>query len=103
MDTPVDPEHESVEAFVEFLLDNDRTSFTFMEAEQVARGLGHSTPVYAIRAIREYGLQMETRVEPKSVRGFQTSSHDRWYGPGACRTHGGTGWEQITGFGGQEG
>lgn len=98
----VDPEFASVEAFVESLLDDDRVAFTFPEAEHLAKGTGSSVPD-VIRALRDYGLGMVERQEPKQVRGFTTSSHDRWYGPGSSPSHGGSGWEQIGGFGGQEG
>lgn len=98
----MDPEFASVEAFGEFLLDNDRTEFSFEEAELLAKELG--VPVgSAIQALKEYGLSMSFRQEPKRVRGFLTSSHDRWYGPGSSPMHGGSGWEQISGFGGDEG
>lgn len=97
-----DPEFESVEAFVAHLLDNDREDFSFEEAELLGKNLGRPASE-AIRALKDYGLQMTPRAEPKRVRGFRTSSHDRWYGPGSSPTHGGSGWEQIAGFGGQEG
>jgi len=99
----MEPEFESIETFVQFLLDNDRETFSFSEAEKLGRCLGYPSPLPAIRALKEYGLQMVPRPVPKKVRGFRTSSHDRWYGPGSSSTHGGSGWEQITGFGGQEG
>ncbi len=99
----MDPEYESVEAFVAYLLDNDRESFTFEEATLLANGLGHKVVSKAICVLKDYGLRMVPREPPKVVRGFLTSSHDRWYGPGSSPTHGGTGWEQIGGFGGQEG
>lgn len=99
----MDPEFESVEMFVQWLLDNDRDEFSFEEAEQLAKALGHSTATLAIRALKDYGLRMMPRQAPKRVRGFTTSSHDRWYGPGASPMHGGSGWEQISGFSGQEG
>lgn len=92
-----------VAAFGEELLDNDRTSFTYEEADALAVGLGYSVPTMVIRALKAYGFEQRTREIPKRVRGFQTSSQDRYFGPGAERMHGGSGWEQITGFAGQEG
>ena len=98
-----EPELESVEAFVEFLVDNEREDFTFSEAEVLAKALGHSTPALVIRDLKGYGLKMTPREPAKRVRGFTTSSHDRFFGPGSSPMHGGSGWEQIAGFSGQEG
>ncbi len=99
----VAPEYQSVEAFGEFLLDEARTSFTYAEADALAKALGQSVASYVIQKLKAYGFTMTERSEPKRVRGFRTSSNDRWYGPGSCRTHGGSGWEQIAGFAGQKG
>lgn len=96
------PELESVESFGEFLLDDDRVEFTFEEAEALAEALGFSTAASVIRSLKSYGFAMVPRQPERRVRGFHANNHDRWYGPGACRTYGGSGWEQIAGFGGQE-
>lgn len=102
-DTTPPPELQSVEAFGESILDDDRTEFTFEEAEGLAEALECSTTT-VIQALKEdYGFTMAPRVPEKRVRGFRANSHDRWHGPGSCRTHGGSGWEQISGFGGQKG
>lgn len=97
------PETASVEAFATFLLDDDRLSFTYAEACALAKALDcHESVV--IRALRDdYGFAYAGRPVERRKRGFLTSSLDRFYGPGACRTHGGSGWEQVSGFAGQEG
>lgn len=97
------PELESVEAFAEFLLDDERTRFSFEEAEELSEALGYSIAAPVIKALKEYGFEMIPRESERRVRGFRANSHDRWYGPGSCPTHGGSGWEQIVGVGGQEG
>jgi hypothetical protein len=97
------PDFTSVEEFVGYLLDEDRFTFTFEEAAGIAEALGQSVPTYVIRELKGWGLTMVPREPEKRVRGFQTSSHDRWFGPGSSPTHGGSGWEQITGFAGQKG
>ncbi len=97
------PELESVEAFGEFLLDDDRTEFTFEEAEELAWALGFSVSTPVIVALKDYGFTMATRESERQVRGFHANNHDRWYGKGSCPTHGGSGWEQISGSSGQEG
>ena len=99
----MNPELQSVEAFGEYLLADDRTSFTFEEACTVAESLGLSIPTPVIRGLKDYGFQMVERPTEKKVRGFRSNSHDRWSGPGACKSYGGSGWEQINGFAGQEG
>jgi hypothetical protein len=55
-----------------------------------------------IREVQSYGVKV-TREPPRQVRGFRSNSHDRWTGPGCSPSHGGSGHEQITGFGGREG
>lgn len=94
---------EAVEAFGEELLDNDRTTFSYAEADVIAILIGHGVPTLVIRALKEYGFEQDERPVPKYVRGFQSNSHDRWYGPGSSPSHGGSGWEQINGLAGQEG
>ena len=96
------PEYESVEAFVEFLLDEERMSFTLEEIEALGFCLHVSNPKL-ISDLKSYGLTMDEREVPKRVRGFQSNSHDRFYGPGSSKMHGGSGWEQISGFAGQKG
>lgn len=91
------PEFASAEALVQHLLDEERTSYTLAEAEALGRSLQQSLPtVHA--ALQSYGLAHETRLIPRRVRGFTTSSNDRFYGPGSSAMHGGSGWEIISGF-----
>jgi len=96
-------ESESIEEFGEYLLGEDRTTFTFEEAESVAKALGHSVATLVIRGLKAYGFSQEPRKVPRRVRTISTSSHDRYFGPGSSKMHGGSGWEQIGGFAGQEG
>lgn len=93
------PEHESIEVFAQFLLDEERTSFTWNEADTISKGLG-VIPSVVINGLKGFGFTYEGRPIPKHVRGFTSNSHDRWQ---VCRSHGGSGWEQITGFAGQKG
>ncbi len=82
------PEFASVSAFVQHLLDEDRTEFTHEELQALNFRLGR--PVSAVRAeLEAHGASLAKRVPAKAVRGFTSNPHDRWYGPGACRTHGG--------------
>jgi hypothetical protein len=99
----VEPKWTSIEEFGEFLLGEDRTSFTYAEACEVASAIGHSVPTVVIRVLKGYGFEAEARPIERRIRTISTSSHDRWWGPGSSKTHGGSGWEQITGIEGQTG
>jgi hypothetical protein len=90
-------------SFGEDLLDNERVSFTFEEAEEVAEGIGYSTAEVVIRALKALGFSMDERKPLKYFRTIGSNPHDRWSGKGSCASHGGSGYEQITGFAGQEG
>lgn len=94
---PADPEFSSVEAFVESLIDNERDSYTVEEALVLGYSLKRSVPALH-KELAGYGLKREERAVPRTVRGFNTSSNDRWYGPGSCKTAGGSGGDLITGF-----
>lgn len=96
------PEYESIEAFVEECYNDERETFTHEDLGELAYRLRMSRSVVR-KELEGYGLLLAKRAPERRVRGFTTSSHDRWYGPGASKTHGGTGWEQINGFAGQEG
>ena len=61
-----DPEFASLEAFVAFLRDEERGS-----------------------ALQGMGFALVKRGIPRKVRGFTSSSNDRWFGPGSEPTHGG--------------
>lgn len=83
------------------LEDDGRKIVSFEECDEVAEGLGVHASVIT-RAIRALGFEVVREVA-KHIRTISSNSHDRWTGPGSCATHGGSGWEQISGFAGQEG
>jgi len=89
----------TIESFAEELLDDDRTEFTFGEASELAGAL-KCHPSAVIRALKAIGFGMTARDPERQVRGFRSNSHDRW---SAYPSHGGSGWEQIAGFAGDEG
>ncbi len=96
------PEYKTVEEFVTFCMDDERTSFDHMELRALALNCRMSGS--KIRAqLESFGLALVERPASKQIRGFTANPHDRWYGPGACRSHGGSGHEQIRGFAGQKG
>lgn len=94
--------YNNVEEFATELVDDERESFTFAEADSLAEDL-QVTTAKVIRDLQAYGLKYEGRKVEKRVRGFSSNPHDRWSGPGSSPTHGGSGYEQINGFGGREG
>ena len=93
----------AIEEFANDLLDDDRLNFTFSEAEALAFELGYSVATPVIRSLKTLGFTMEERMPERRVRTISSNSHDRWTGPGSSPTHGGSGWEQVSGFAGQEG
>lgn len=95
-DLAATPEYKNTDAFVQFLMDEDRLEFTHVDLR--ALGLNLRQPLAAIRAeLESYGLKLANRQPEKRVRGFTTSSNDRWYGPGSLKTHGGAGIDPKTG------
>jgi hypothetical protein len=81
------PEFANVTAFVQYLMDEERTTFTHAEVE--ALNYRTKTLVQKISAeLRSYGFELVQRPVEKHIRGFTTSSNDRWFGPGSCKTYG---------------
>ena len=83
-------------------LADDTLWISFDEVVKLADELGLNLAA-VVGLAKAAGLDIGSRALPKSVRGFTTSSHDRHYGPGSCKSHGGSGWAQINGFAGQKG
>ncbi len=96
------PEYESVEAFVEFCIEDERDKYDHEDLTHLSVNLKLS-PNKIRKELEEYGLTLKYREKEKDMRGFNTNDHDRWYGPGADRSHGGSGQDQISGFAGREG
>ncbi len=90
------PEYESIESFVEYVLDDEVEEYTHNDLTALNRRL--NIPTHVIRdQLDDYGLTLVRRAPEKKTRGFNTSSNDRWYGPGSCKTHGGAGLAGDTG------
>jgi hypothetical protein len=102
-DKPTDPEYQSVEAFVEYLIDVEgEVVFNHLQLGVLSDALG-KTRKELCKELEGWGLSLVERAKEENFRTFSSNPHDRWYGPGASRTHGGSGWAQISGFAGQEG
>jgi len=96
-----EPEYDSVEAFVEHCCEDNRTTFRPGDAQKVARRTKASVRS-VLDALTSYGLSVAVESNAR-IRGFTTSSNDRYFGPGSEPMHGGSGWVQINGFATQEG
>jgi len=97
MTTP--PEYETLEAFVEYLRDDERDSVTHNELQLLNFHLNR--PVKKLRiALVEAGFALAERPSERQIRGFRANSHNRWQ---SFPSHGGSGWNQINGFAGQNG
>lgn len=101
-ETEFDLEYQSLDNFVEFLEDDERTEFSYLDIQALVQSLRISHREIRL-ALEARGFKLADRPKERRVRGVRTSSHDRWFGPGSAPTHGGSGWEQICGFAGQEG
>ena len=93
---------DRVVEFAQELEEDEQTEFSFDEALVLSKLLGFEVATPAIRALTGLGFKMRARAIPKPVRGFKTSSNDRWYGPGSDKTHGGSGEASIQGFVGRD-
>ena len=97
-----EPEYSDLETFVQFCLDDDRDTFSHVELRALALNTKQSGNKLR-KELEGFGLSLAAREVEKHARGFTANSHDRWHGPGACQSHGGSGWEQIQGFAGRRG
>jgi hypothetical protein len=96
------PEHKSIEAFVEFLRDDERDVFDHRDLAALNYATRRRRGDIR-RELEALGFKLAVREPGRRVRGFDTSSNDRYWGPGSERTYASSGWEQISGFAGQEG
>lgn len=95
------PEYLTMETFIDYKMSDmdspdDVPSFSHIDAAALAHNL--EAPVAAIiKTLKDYGMTMKAREPAKRVRGFTTSSNDRWFGPGSLATHGGAGIDSSSG------
>ena len=91
---PDNLEFLSVEAFAEHLFDEDVGEFDWRHLSCLNTRL--QVRRHDIRLeLESYGLTLADRPKERRTRTYSTNPHDRWYGPGADRTHGGSGWRSI--------
>lgn len=108
-----EPEYESIEAFVQFKLDDETTEFTFEEVHALARVADYRVrrlpqalpPTHLVQAVREqliaYGLKPKSREVERHFRGAMSNAHgaNPHAGFGGGGTGMGTDKEGPTGFG----
>lgn len=95
-------DYQSIEAFVEAAIEDDELQFDWRHLAALAWNLRRSRETIRKELI-SYGLHFGCKPSGRRVRTIGDNPHDRWYGPGSSPTHGGSGWEQVAGFAGQEG
>lgn len=107
-----DPEMKDIAALVQFVMDDERTTVTRGEIAMMARNLpfdaeGKALPlsvvndmVLAFAAECGFDLRLADLKRAPKVRGFNSWDNNRYAG-NECA--GGSGYEQINGFAGQEG
>lgn len=100
VDIEQEPEFGSYAEFVQLLEDEERNIFTHVELQKLSLGTNTFYREILRRLIKD-GFHLKERTSPRHIRTFSTPSHDRWFGPGSSPTHGGSGWEQISGFAGR--
>jgi hypothetical protein len=71
------PEYESVESFVQYMMDDEREEFELQDVEALAYNLRTSNPVI-IRQLCSFGLKQKARPSDKGVRGFNSRDNNRF-------------------------
>jgi hypothetical protein len=79
VDVEEEPEFESLEAFAEFCMDDERDSFTFSDLMKLQIALRVSGTT-VIRELEGYGLKYEGRPRERTTRGFTSNSHNLYQG-----------------------
>ena len=90
----MEPELQSIDAFAQYLFDDDRETFTLLECQNLGSHI-HLSNSKIRRVLESYGFRYIKPEHGKTVRGFTTNSNDRWYGPGSSKTYGGGGGSSI--------
>lgn len=94
-----------LDCIAEFLYDEDRKTFTFKDAQDWSKENGWNVerPSLCIQGLKARGFLMVERDVVRSIRTLGSNPHDRWYGPGSCKTFGGAGGSSIMNMAGKPG
>lgn len=90
------PENASIEAFVEYLMDDGRAWYSAPELRDLAAALRLPT-VNVRRELDGYGAVLRGAPKRAAVRGFRSVDENRWHDSGNA---GGSGWSNIFGMAG---
>ena len=85
-----EPEYASLEAFISFLNDDERNTFTPGEAHKVAAN-SRARVADLIEKLKKAGFTPAVKAEAKDVRGVNSNPHDRFTAK--------NGWVSGTGIG----
>ena len=72
-----EPEFATVETFVQFLMDDERESFTPGDAQKVAQRTGAKLSDITAQ-LKSYGFKCEIRAKAPEGRGFTANDHDKY-------------------------
>ena len=88
------PEYSSIESFAQYLIDEDKSTFTHEDLTYLNFFLNITTKQIK-KELESYGFKLAERKVVKYIRGFTSSSNDRWFGPGSSPTHGGAAYDKM--------
>lgn len=91
-------EYQSVEAFVEYIEDDERP-YTIKEVVELGYWL-KATPLALNRILKEYGLTGQGQGHEHAIRTVNDNPNTRWT---SCPTHGGGGGDSLIGIAGRAG
>jgi hypothetical protein len=72
-----EPEFESIESFVEFLTDEERTTFPPFEAQKVAENTGMLLKA-VVAELKQRGFTPKANEVKAEGRGYTSNNHDRY-------------------------
>jgi len=96
------PEHQSVEAFVSYCMDDECYEFRPGDAQKIASVIRRPIPA-VIQELKSYGLSCKIPEAEKSVRGFSSNPNGTFPFSGANSTFTTPGGDSIIGFAGRRG
>lgn len=91
------PEFADFASFVEYLIEDDRSSYNHVELTALAENT-QTLHQKLVKRLAVEGFELEKRAHEPRARGFKSNDHDRWI---ASPTHGGSGIDSRSGVNGE--
>ena len=91
-----EPEYRSVENAIENVID-ERETLSWLEVRAIGMATKKDFKVVA-REVKSYGFSIFERAKVNNCRFFNSNPHDRWFGAGSEKCHGGSGGSSIVGL-----